>query len=83
MTADPAPLYAAVDLGGTKVRAVVADGSGRVLGDDIRPSGAAEGLATVLARMVEAAMAELRRLERQSLQQALSGEGYHSLWPQE
>jgi len=36
-----------------------------------------------VARMVDGAMAELRRLERTSLQQALSGEGYHSLWPQE
>ena len=36
-----------------------------------------------VARMVDEAMAELRRLERQSLQQALSGEGHHSLWPQE
>lgn len=34
-----------------------------------------------VARMVDGAMAELRRLERTSLQQALSGEGYHSLWP--
>ena len=34
-----------------------------------------------VARMVEEAMAELRALERRSMQQALAGEGYHSLWP--
>src|SRR3990170_1405168 len=67
--ADQASLYAAVDLGGTKVRAVVADRSGRVLGDDIRPSGAAEGLETVLARMVESLDAALARagVEREQL----------------
>ncbi len=69
MTTRSAPLYAAVDLGGTKVRAVVADRSGRVLGDDIRPSGAAEGLETVLARMVESLDAALGRagVERERL----------------
>ena len=36
-----------------------------------------------VAQMVDEAMAELRRLERASLQQALAGEGYHSLWPPE
>jgi hypothetical protein len=36
-----------------------------------------------VARMLDGVMAELRRLERISLQQALAGEGYHSLWPQE
>src|SRR3990170_5323688 len=67
--ADQAALYAAVDLGGTKVRALVADRSGRVLGDDIRPSGAAEGLETVLARMVESLDAALARagVEREQL----------------
>jgi glucokinase len=69
VTTRSAPLYAAVDLGGTKVRALVADRSGRVLGDDIRPSGAAEGLATVLARMVESLDAALARagIEREQL----------------
>ncbi|MBF8286519.1 MAG: hypothetical protein HW393_333 [Dehalococcoidia bacterium] len=69
MTTRSAPLYAAVDLGGTKVRALVADRSGRVLGDDIRPSGAAEGLATVLGRMVESLDAALARagVEREQL----------------
>ncbi len=36
-----------------------------------------------VARMVDETLAELRRLERQSIQQALSGDGYHRLWPQE
>ena len=69
MTTRSAPLYAAVDLGGTKVRALVADRSGRVLGDDIRPSGAAEGLETVLGRMVESLDAALARagVEREQL----------------
>ncbi len=35
-----------------------------------------------MARMADEALEELRRLERQAVQQALSGEGYHSLWPQ-
>ncbi len=35
-----------------------------------------------VARMADEALEELRRLERQAVQQALSGEGYHSLWPQ-
>ncbi len=33
-----------------------------------------------VARMVDETLAELRRLERQAVQQALSGEGYHTLW---
>jgi len=35
-----------------------------------------------VARMVDEVLEELRRLERQAAQQALVGEGYHSLWPQ-
>jgi hypothetical protein len=35
-----------------------------------------------VARMADEALAELRRLEREAVQQALSGEGYHTLWPQ-
>ncbi len=35
-----------------------------------------------VARMIDEALAELRRLERRSVQQALAGEGYHALWPQ-
>jgi hypothetical protein len=33
--------------------------------------------------MIDQALAELERLERRSVHQALSGEGYHSLWPQD
>lgn len=35
-----------------------------------------------VARMADEALEELRRLEREAVQQALSGEGYHTLWPQ-
>jgi glucokinase len=61
VTTDSVPIYAAVDLGGTKVRALVAGGSGNVLGDDIRLSGAAEGLETVLGRMEESLDAALAK----------------------
>lgn len=60
MTAESA-LYAAADLGGSKVRAVIAGASGQILGRDIRPSLAQEGLEVVLARIgesVEAAVAD-------------------------
>ncbi|MEX0800508.1 MAG: ROK family protein [Dehalococcoidia bacterium] len=63
------PLYGAIDLGGTKVRSIVADGSGEVLGSDIRPSLTADGLEPVLDRMAasfEAALAE-SGVERSSL----------------
>ncbi|MCH7999513.1 MAG: hypothetical protein IIA91_08550 [Chloroflexi bacterium] len=36
-----------------------------------------------VARMIDTALAELQRLERRSVQQALAGEGYHALWSQE
>jgi hypothetical protein len=36
-----------------------------------------------VAKMIEGALAELRRLERSSIRQALVGEGYQALWPQE
>jgi len=36
-----------------------------------------------VAKMIEEALAELRRLERSSVRQALVGEGYQALWPQE
>jgi hypothetical protein len=35
-----------------------------------------------VARMVAEVLEELRRLERQAVQQALAGEGYRSLWPE-
>lgn len=33
-------------------------------------------------RMVDDCLRDLKRLERKAIHQALSGEGYHSLWPQ-
>jgi glucokinase len=50
---DSPRLYGAIDLGGTKLRSIVAEGSGRVLGDDIRLSRTEEGLEAILGRMVE------------------------------
>ncbi len=53
------PLYGAIDLGGTKVRAIVADLDGNVHGEDIRPSRAAEGLDATLGAMFESLDAAL------------------------
>ena len=36
-----------------------------------------------VAGMIDEVLSELRRLERRSVQQALAGQGYHALWPQE
>ncbi len=36
-----------------------------------------------VAQMIDKALAELKRLEQRSVQQALAGEGYHALWSQE
>ena len=44
-------LYGAIDLGGTSVRAIVADLGGNICGDDIRPSQAEVGLENCLAAM--------------------------------
>jgi glucokinase len=46
-------LYGAIDLGGTKLRAVVADLGGDVRSEIIRPSEADEGPERVIARMIE------------------------------
>lgn len=46
-------LYGAIDLGGTKVRALVAGLDGRVYGYDLRPSDTSRGLEPTLDRMVE------------------------------
>lgn len=35
-----------------------------------------------VAQMMDEVLEELRRLEREAVQQALLGEGYHALWPQ-
>ena len=59
MTADSSPLYGAIDLGGTKLRSIVVDGSGRVIGDDIGLSRAEEGLEVVLERIEESLDAAL------------------------
>ncbi len=45
--------YGAIDLGGTKLRAVVADLEGNISGEIIRPSEADEGPEAVIARMIE------------------------------
>lgn len=44
--------YAAIDLGGTKVRAIVADLDGNIHSEDIRPSRASEGLDLTIDTMV-------------------------------
>jgi glucokinase len=61
LTVDSARLYGAIDLGGTKLRSIVSDGSGRVLGDDIRLSRTEEGLEAILGRMVECLDASLAK----------------------
>ena len=60
MTERP-PLYGALDLGGTKLRALVADLEGRVYGEDIRPSHTEEGLEAVTSRMVDSLQAAARQ----------------------
>jgi len=52
--------YAAIDLGGTKLRAIVADGDGHVLAKDIRLSHTDEGLDAVVDRMVESLEVSIR-----------------------
>src|SRR5881628_3870355 len=46
-------LYGAIDLGGTKLRAIAADLDGNVLGEIIRPSEADEGPERVIDRMID------------------------------
>lgn len=60
MTDRPA-LYGALDLGGTKVRALVADLQGQVYGEDIRRSQTDEGVEAVIGRMVESLGAALEQ----------------------
>jgi glucokinase len=52
--------YAAIDLGGTNLRSIVADGNGHVLAKDIRLSHTQEGLDAVLDRMVESVEVAIR-----------------------
>jgi glucokinase len=58
---DRASLYGAIDLGGTKVRALVADLEGNVHGEEIRPAGATEGRDAVIDRLVAALAAASAR----------------------
>ena len=53
----PSDRYAAIDLGGTKVRAIVADLAGKIYGEDIRLSRASEGLAATVDTMVSSLQA--------------------------
>jgi glucokinase len=46
-----------IDLGGTKIRSVVANAAGDMLGEDVRPTESEGGVAVVLCRMVESAQA--------------------------
>jgi glucokinase len=56
---DHPPRYGAIDLGGTKVRAIVADLDGNIFGEDIRPSLAAQGLDATLGAMMDSLDAAL------------------------
>ncbi|MEX0749582.1 MAG: ROK family protein [Dehalococcoidia bacterium] len=51
------PYYAGVDLGGTKIMAIVADGEGKIVGDQRLPTQASKGAEHVIDRMVEATRA--------------------------
>lgn len=59
MKSDSPRLYGAIDLGGTKLRSIVADGSGRVLASDIGFSHTKDGLEAVLDRMTASLQASL------------------------
>jgi glucokinase len=61
LTVQRSDLYGAIDLGGTKLRSIVAEGSGRILGEDIGLSQAQEGLDVVLERMMESLDASLSK----------------------
>ena len=58
-----AGVAAGVDLGGTKILSVVATEEGHVLGEDRRPTHAAEGPDAVLDRIVESLQAALAQAE--------------------
>lgn len=47
----------AIDLGGTKIRAVVVDGAGEIVGEDVRPTEGDKGQSVVIGRMVDSARA--------------------------
>jgi len=63
MATDSLRLYGAIDLGGTKLRSIVADGGGRILGKDLRSSQSQDGLDVVLERMVESLDASVAAAE--------------------
>jgi glucokinase len=46
-----------IDLGGTKIRSIVANAAGAILGEDVRPTESEGGVGVVLGRMVESARA--------------------------
>ncbi len=47
----------AIDLGGTKIRAVVVNAAGEIIGEDVRPTEGGEGQSVVIGRMVDSARA--------------------------
>jgi glucokinase len=47
----------AIDLGGTKIRAVVVDALGEIIGEDVRPTDADEGQHAVIDRMIDSTKA--------------------------
>jgi glucokinase len=49
--------YAGVDLGGTKIMAIVVDGDGKIVGDQRVPTQASKGPEHVIGRMIEATAA--------------------------
>ena len=49
------PPVVAIDLGGTKIRSIVVDADGRILGEDRRETDAEQGQARVVARMLASA----------------------------
>jgi glucokinase len=48
-----------IDLGGTKIRSVVTDAAGTILGEDVRPTDAEQGQEVVVGRLVESARAAI------------------------
>jgi glucokinase len=48
-----------IDLGGTKIRACVVDPNGQILGEDVRPTDADDGIGPVVDRLVASAHAAL------------------------
>lgn len=53
------PPVVGIDLGGTKIRAIVTDRDGEILGEDTRPTDADDGQAAVIGRLVASAQAAI------------------------